>query len=68
MGEYLDKKESDNSFPPSYIVIKFNRKIKHETAKWLVEKITKEKKKGGAELLVRCHPPSNDTVSSSKTT
>ncbi|XP_014286688.1 anoctamin-10 isoform X2 [Halyomorpha halys] len=55
MGEYLDKKLDEN-FPPSYIVIKFNRKIKHETAKWLVEKITKEKKKGGAELLVRCHP------------
>ena len=64
MEEHFSKSENRENLHPSYIVIKFNRKSKSETAHWLVEKLTKEKKKGGAELLLRCHPLSDCSVSS----
>ncbi|KAK9510462.1 hypothetical protein O3M35_005246 [Rhynocoris fuscipes] len=44
------------SFPPTYIVVEFGRDIKTETAQWLVDKISKKKKDGGAELLVIRQP------------
>ncbi|BET00034.1 Anoctamin [Nesidiocoris tenuis] len=56
-GESLSsEEESDSYFPPTYIVIEFSSKIKPETAQWLVDKISKERKKGGGDLIVRSQP------------
>lgn len=49
-------------FPPTYAVIEFSSRIKAETAQWIVDKITKDKKKGGAELLLRAQPFNPDYV------
>uniref|UniRef100_A0A0A9W9V8 Anoctamin n=1 Tax=Lygus hesperus TaxID=30085 RepID=A0A0A9W9V8_LYGHE len=50
------EEENDQYFPQTYIVIEFNSKIKQETAQWVVDKISKDRKKGGSDLIVRRQP------------
>lgn len=44
------------TFPPTYIVIEFSSRVKADTAQWIVDKISKHRRKGGAELLLRVQP------------
>lgn len=51
-----NRKSEKDIFPQTYIVVEFGCDIKTETAQWLVDKISKKRKDGGAELLVRRQP------------
>jgi len=48
---------TEDSFPPTYIVIQFSESVQLETAQWIVGKICERKKNGGAELILRAQPP-----------
>jgi len=51
-------------FPPTYLVLQFSRRTKTEALVWLVDKIRGKRRNGGAELLVRRHPPQEGEVRS----
>ncbi|XP_014249776.1 anoctamin-10 [Cimex lectularius] len=53
------KEGKTKSFPPTYIVVEFSKKIQLKTAQWLVYKLTGSKQSGGAELIVRKQPSSS---------
>lgn len=51
--------ENDFPFPPTYLVVRFSRKIHPKCLSWFVDKIRGNKKDGGAELLVARQPISD---------
>ena len=46
---------------PAY-VIQFGPKLSSEELGWVLKKLTKKKKDGGAELAVSCTPPTANQV------
>ncbi|XP_054284644.1 anoctamin-10 isoform X2 [Macrosteles quadrilineatus] len=51
-----DDTKNQAEFPPTYIVLQFSPDIHTEAVQWIVDKIKKDRKDGGAELLVRKQP------------
>lgn len=48
--------KQSQDFPPTYIIIQLSKRIKKETANWLINKIVSDRKLGGAELEIRAQP------------